>query len=166
MRHACLPSIPLALLLACPGDDGGGETGAVTTTDVGTGPATTTTGGSSGPVATSDATGSATTTASTMPPGDGSSSSGGGPSPLDVCLESCARLEECMIEEVPNCGIPCANIEAMTAGCGAEYVAQQQCALALTCEELQAWVDAMIVPGDHPCMAEDEALQTCQTDGA
>jgi hypothetical protein len=165
MRHACLPSIPLALLLACPGDDGGGETGAVTTTDVGTGPATTTTGGSSGPVATSDATGSATTTASTMPPGDGSSS-GGGPSPLDVCLESCARLEECMIEEVPNCGIPCANIEAMTAGCGAEYVAQQQCALALTCEELQAWVDAMIVPGDHPCMAEDEALQTCQTDGA
>jgi hypothetical protein len=68
-----------------------------------------------------------------------------------------------MIQEVPNCGIPCSGIAATVAGCSDEYVAQQECAAALTCDELQAWVDAMMQPGDHPCMAEDEAYRVCET---
>lgn len=165
MRHASLALTLLAPLLACPGDDQTGETGASTagSTDAGT-TGTTVAAGTSDTM--DPATGpSGATTSSTAGPGD-ESSSGGGESPLDACIATCERLLECGIVQVPNCGIPCAGVPNTAAGCESEYVAQQECAAALSCDELQAWTDAMIVPGAHPCEAEDEAYATCMTDGA
>jgi hypothetical protein len=165
MRHASLALALLAPLLACPGDDQGGETGASppSSTDAGTTAAMDSSSSAADP---STGPGGATMSAgSSGPPGDGSSS-GGGPSPLDACVGTCERLIECGIERVPNCGIPCAGAPSMAAGCESEYVAQQECAAALSCDDLQAWTDAMIVPGAHPCEAEDEAYMTCETDGA
>lgn len=162
MRHALAALVlPLPTLLACPGDDQGG-TGA-STTHAGT------SGGTSAPATTggeasSTGPGGATTSAgasSTAADGDGTTAAG--PNPLDACLATCQRLEECMIEEVPNCGIPCSGVPTMVAGCSDEYVAQQECVVALSCDELQAWVDAMVQPGTHPCEDQDDAYQACQT---
>lgn len=161
MRYAWLALPFVAPLLACPGDDEG-ETASSTspTTDAATASPT----GTSGEPATSTGPSGTTTAAeSSGPPADGSSTTAGGATPLDACLDTCNRLVECLIQDVPNCGIPCSGVSAMVTGCSAEYVAQQECAAALTCDELQLWVDAMVEPGDHPCLAEDEAYLACET---
>lgn len=162
MRYAWLAVTLVIPLPACPGDDEG-ETAASTAGS--TGSATTATPTStSGEPATSTGSGGATTAAeSSGPPADGGSTTAGGTSPLDACLATCNHLVKCMIQDVPNCGIPCSGVPNMVAGCSDEYVAQQECAAALTCDELQAWVDAMAEPGDHPCQAEDEAYLVCET---
>lgn len=162
MRCAWLAAPLMIALLACPGEDEG-ETNA--STAEGTGAATTAPPtGTSGEPATSTGSGAATTAADTSrPPADGGSTTAAGTSPLDACLATCNHLVDCMLEDVPNCGIPCSGVPNMVAGCSGEYVAQQECAAALTCEELQAWVDAMVQPGDHPCQAEDEAYLACET---
>jgi len=165
MRGAGLVLVIVSVpFLACPGDDEG-ET-AASTGNVTTGVSTSTptdsgeSGGSStGPSGTSMATGSSGPPAD----GEGSSTTAAGTSPLDACLATCNHLVKCGIEEVPNCGIPCAGAPATASGCSSEYVAQQECAAALSCEDLQLWVDAMVQPGDHPCMEEDDAYQVCET---
>lgn len=155
-----------APLLACPGDDEG-ETAASSgpvTTGVGTSAPTTTSDESGGASMGSGGSGEATTASgSSGPPADDGSTTAAGATPLDACLATCNHLIECGIEDVPNCGIPCSGVPAMVAGCSAEYVAQQECAAALSCDELQAWVDAMVQPGEHPCQAEDEAYEVCET---
>jgi hypothetical protein len=170
MRRVLFAFVLSAPCLACPGDDTRGETGAMTVaSSFGTGTATTTTmnssSSSSGEPDASTGTSSVTSTTSSEPPSG--SSSGGGTSPLDACRATCERLNECGIERVPNCGIPCVDAESDAGGCESEYVAQQTCVTALVCDELQAWVDAMLAPpDDYPCAAEDDAFQTCATDGA
>ena len=165
MRYAWLGFVLVIPLLACPGDDEG-ETAASTTSNGNTSAATSTPTSTGGETTATDSTGpSGTTTAaeSSGPPADGSSTTAGGTSSLDACLATCNRLVECMLEDVPNCGIPCSSVPAMVAGCSDEYVAQQECAAALTCDELQAWVDAMVQPGEHPCEVEDDAYRVCET---
>lgn len=161
MRYAWLALPFVAPLLACPGDDEG-ETAASTTSPTGTSDVATSS--PTGEPATSTGASGTTVAESSGPPADGSSSTtAGGVTPLDACLDTCNRLVECLIQDVPNCGIPCSGVSAMVTGCSAEYVAQQECAAALTCDELQLWVDAMVEPGDHPCLAEDEAYLACET---
>lgn len=163
MRYAWLGFALVTPLLACPGDDEG-ETAASTTSNGNTSAATSTPTSTGGETAASTGPSGTTTAAeSSGPAADGSSTTAGGTSSLDACLATCHRLVECMIEDVPNCGIPCSSVPAMVAGCSDEYVAQQECAAALTCDELQLWVDAMVEPGDHPCLAEDEAYYACET---
>jgi hypothetical protein len=155
---------PLALVLAlatplhaCPGDDegetaattAGSSSGGATTAPTSTGEPPTSTG-SSGPAS----------TGGTLGPADGSTTDGG-PSPIDACTAACERLVECDVEDVPNCGIPCANIQMMIGGCEAEYLAQQECVAVLSCGDVQAWADAMMVGTEHPCAAEDGAFQAC-----
>ena len=170
MRRTCLAlALVTAPLLACPGDDEGetaASTGAVTTGGETSAPMTTS-DGSSGASMGSVGSGEVTTASgSSGPPSDeGSSTTAAGTSPLDACLATCNHLVKCGIEDVPNCGIPCSSVPAMVAGCSEEYVAQQECAAALSCDELQAWVDAMVEPGEHPCQAEDEAYQMCELGG-
>jgi hypothetical protein len=164
MRHASLALALLVPLFACPGDDQTGETGASTAGSTGAG-TTAATGSSSAADTAMGSSGATSSAGSSGMPGD-DSSSGGGTSPLDACVATCERLIECEIERVPNCGIPCSGVPTTAAGCESEYVAQQECAAALSCDELQAWTDAMMVPGAHPCEAEDEAFMTCETDGA
>lgn len=148
-------------LLACPGDDAG-ETDAVTTGSTGAGTAVATSTGE--PATSTGSSGPMATTGSSDAPAD--SSSGGGPSLLDACTAACERLVECEVQDVPNCGIPCANIEGTIAGCEAEYLAQQTCVTALSCADLQAWADAMMTGADYPCENEDDAFQGCLAGGA
>lgn len=162
MNRASLALGLLAMLLACPADDQSGETGASTASGTSSAATTAATGGSETVETSAGTSASTMSTGSSGPPADGSSS-GGGTSTLDACLATCQRLMECGIQEVPNCGIPCASVPAQVAGCADEYVAQQACATALSCDDLQAWTDAMIVPGDHPCDAEDDAFGVCTT---
>ena len=145
-------------LLACPGDDEG-ETAASTASS--TGEASTSTATTTGePETTTGSGGAMTTTGSSGLPGD-DSSSGGGANPVDACTASCEHLVKCDVEDLPNCGIPCSGLDAMIAGCESEYLAQQACVVALSCEDLQVWADAMMVGSEHPCAAEDGAFQDC-----
>ena len=156
-------SIPLLFALtACPGDDGTAESGGSgedSGTTAGTGQATAaeSTGG------TAPATSDGTTSGETMP-GD-SGSTGGAADPTAACLASCDVLVECGVVDVPNCGIPCASIPGMVAGCEAEYVALHECIAALSCEDAMAWNDAMGVGTSYPCAAEDGTYQACIAPG-
>ena len=98
-------------------------------------------------------------TMGTTPSDDGSS--GGGPDPVGACTAGCMFLMGCELVDVPNCGIPCAGIAGSVAGCEAEYVAQQECVVGLSCEDAQAWSEAMMVGGTYPCADEDVAYQAC-----
>jgi len=160
MRRTGLLLALCAPLLACPGDDEG-ETDASSagSSGLGTTAATSTGEPATGP----DGSGAATTSGSSGPANDGSS--GGEAGPLEACVATCERLVECEVQDVPNCGIPCAMIDTAVAGCEPEYLAQQTCAAALTCEELQTWADAMMMGADYPCEAEDDAFQGCLAGG-
>lgn len=148
-----------ACLLACPGDDGS-DSGASTAADSGTGT------GSAGASETTgaeepDTSASSSSATSTGAPGDDSSTGTEG-GPTDACLVACEHLVKCDVAQVPNCGIPCTGVGGGVAGCEAEYVAQQECVAALSCDDAQAWSDAMGMGSEHPCGPEDQALQACQ----
>lgn len=162
MRHALLAVVLLTPLFACPGDDEG-ET-AATTQAASTGSSTTAAASTGEPESTTGS-GGAEPTGGSSGAADGSTTAGG-PSPTDACTAACEHLVKCGVEDVPNCGIPCAGIGTMITGCEAEYLAQQECVAALSCEDLQAWADAMMAGGDHPCAAEDGAFQDCLGGGA
>ncbi|MCA9655937.1 MAG: hypothetical protein KC501_38890 [Myxococcales bacterium] len=157
MRRSIL--LASALVLAgCPGDDDTAESG-------GSGDGTATAGTSMGSTGAGSTTAEPQTTdggsvtGTPTPPDDGSS--GGGPDPVGACTAGCMFLMGCELVDVPNCGIPCAGIAGSVAGCEAEYVAQQECVVGLSCEDAQAWSEAMMVGGTYPCADEDVAYQAC-----
>jgi hypothetical protein len=164
MRHALLALVLLTPLFACPGDDEG-ETAATTVEDTTTSGGTTAAASTGEPGNTTGSSGAESTDGSSGP-ADGDSTTAGGPSPVDACTASCEHLVKCGVEDVPNCGIPCASIGAMIGDCEAEYLAQQECVAALSCEDLQAWADAMMAGTDYPCATEDGAFQDCLGGGA
>lgn len=139
------------LLLGCPGDDTTDETGASAS---GTG----TSGGASSGADSSGSMSAPSTDGGTSPTSDSGSGTVGSEDLFEACQATCMLLVECRIEDIPNCGIPCAGIANTVAGCEAPYVAQQQCVAALSCDDAQAWVDAT---GDYPCAAEDAAYDEC-----
>lgn len=157
--------LPLSLILiACPGDDGTAESGDSEdggATSTGTSSATGSEGTTGSP---QTSEGSGTTTSDTTP-GD-STSGGGGDDPGAACTASCEFLMGCGIVDVPTCGIPCAGIASDVAGCEAEYVTQQECVVALTCEQAQQWFEGMMFGGDYPCGPEDMAYQACLGGGS
>jgi hypothetical protein len=153
MRLRPLALVVCAPLLACPGDDAG-DTAASTAGTSGT-----ETGGSTstGEPATTEGTGSEASSSSTA----ADDTTGGGVGPIEACITACERLVECGVQNVPSCGIPCGMIDTAVAGCDAEYLAQQMCAAALSCDDLQAWADAMMSGSGYPCDDEDAAFQGC-----
>lgn len=155
MRHPVLACLVCLACLACPGGDDGTDTEAATTAAASETGATST----GDPDATA---GSAETTASSSTGPDEGSGTGPGLDPVGACMATCEHLVECGVVDVPNCGIPCATAEATTAGCESEYVAQQACAVALSCDDAQAWADAMGAGGSYPCGSEDAAFGACQ----
>ena len=162
MRRACLAVVLVTVpLLACPGDDGG-DSGA--STAAGSSSATTAAGSTGEPQTSTGSTGEASTSGSTGP-ADGTST-GGGPDPVAACTAACEHLVECAVEDVPNCGIPCANVQMTIGGCEAEYLAQQGCVAALSCEDAQAWADGAMSGMGYPCAAEDDAFQACLGGGS
>lgn len=164
MRHAFLAIVLSTPLLACPGDDTG-ETAATTMSDSTGGE--TTAAASTGEPGTSTGPGGMESTGGSSGPADGeSSTTAAGPDPIDACIAACEHLVKCGVEDVPNCGIPCGGIGTMIGACEAEYLAQQECVAALSCEDLQAWADAMMSGGDYPCADEDAAFQDCLAGGA
>lgn len=156
-----LPALTLALcapLFACPGDDTGETAASTTSSNGGTETESPTSTGET--AATEGSTAAMETSGSTSMPADGTST-GGGPGLVEVCTATCEHLVKCGVQNVPNCGIPCGMIESMVAGCEAEYVAQQECAAALACDDLQAWSDGMMSGVGYPCADEDGAFQGC-----
>ncbi|MCX4245292.1 hypothetical protein [Paraliomyxa miuraensis] len=154
------------LLLACPGSDDASDTtvadsGTADATGTGTSTGGTETGQTSEPTSVGSADGTSSTGPSTAP-GEGSgSATGTGPDPLGVCMTACEHLVACELVMIPNCGIPCATIDSDVAGCESEYIAQQECVTALSCDEAQAWLEGDMLGGSYPCADEDVEFQAC-----
>lgn len=158
-----LGAVSLAVAVACGGDDSSGDSEAATS---GAETTSSSTAGTESPTSSAGETEAATegTAGTSGAVDDTAGSTGEPPDPLAACMATCEHLNRCEVEDVPNCGIPCASIGSRVDGCVALYVAQQECVVALSCEDAGAWADGGGGARGR-CAAEDDALDRCLAEG-